>query len=63
MELTADPRIPPSALQIEEFKERSVAATGWKLRIPTVSLGVEVMRIDELNDIEIYFHHYSAQRQ
>ena len=63
MELSPDPRIPPTVLRIEEFKERSVAATGWKLRIPTISLGVRVLRVDELDDVEIYFHHYSAQRQ
>jgi hypothetical protein len=63
MQLTADPRIPPTVTQIEEFKERSVAATGWKLTIPLVQQNVQVMRINELNDVEIYLHHYSAQRQ
>ncbi len=63
MQLTSDPRIPPTVTQIEEFKERSVAATGWKLTIPLRQQNVDVMRIDELDDVEIYFHHYSAQRQ
>jgi len=63
MELSPDPRVPPSANIIEEFKERSVAATGWKLTIPLRLQGVEVLNIDELNDVEIYFYHYSAQRQ
>ena len=63
MELSEDPRIPPSVTRIEEFKERSVAATGWKLRVPTISLGQQVLRISELNDVEIYFHHRSAPRQ
>ena len=63
MELTPDPRVPPSVTRIEEFKERSVAATGWILTIPTISQGVRVLKIDELNDIEIYFHHYSADRK
>jgi hypothetical protein len=63
MELTADPRVPPTVTRIEEFKERSVAATGWKLTIPLVQQNVQVMRLEELNDVEIYFHHYSAQRQ
>jgi hypothetical protein len=63
MELSPDPRVPPTVTQIEEFKERSVAATGWKLTVPLVQQNVQVMRINELNDVEIYFHHYSAQRQ
>ena len=63
MQLTDDPRVPPTVSAIHEFKERSVAATGWVLTIPLVQGNTEVLRIDELNDIEIYFHHYSAQRQ
>lgn len=49
--------------KIHEFKERSVAATGWRLVIPLVQQNTPVLKLDELNDIEIYFHHYSAQRQ
>lgn len=63
MQLTEDPRVPPTVSAIHEFKERSVAATGWVLTIPLVQQNTEVLRIDELNDVEIYFHHYSAQRQ
>ncbi len=63
MELTPDPRIPPTVTAIEEFKERSVAATGWKLAIPIIQQNVPVLNVDQLDDVEIYFHHYSAQRQ
>jgi hypothetical protein len=63
MELAPDDRRPPAIDRILSFKERSVAATGWVLEIPTRSQGVEVMRIDELNDVELYFSHFSAQRQ
>ena len=57
------PRVPPTVQGIEVFKERSVAATGWVLSIPTLDLGVPVLRIDELNDVELYFYHYAVSRQ
>lgn len=63
MQLSDDPRLPPTVNQILEFKERSVAATGWRLTIPLIQQNTQVMKLNELNDIEIYFHHYSAQRQ
>jgi hypothetical protein len=63
MELAPDDRAPPEIDRVLAFKERSVAATGWVLEIPTVSQGTEVLRIDDLNDVEIYFSHFSAQRQ
>jgi hypothetical protein len=63
MQLSDDPRLPPTVNQILEFKERSVAATGWRLTIPLIQQNTQVLKLDELNDIEIYFHHYSAQRQ
>ena len=44
------------------LKERSVAATGWKLIIPLFSDGLRVVFLDELDDIEIHFYHYSRQR-
>jgi hypothetical protein len=52
----------PSVQQIDVFKERSVAATGWHLIIPTVDLGTPVLRIDDMDDIEIYFYHYAFER-
>jgi hypothetical protein len=63
MELARDDRVPPEIDRVLAFKERSVAATGWVLEIPTVSQGTEGLRIDDLNDVEIYFSHFSAQRQ
>ncbi|WP_168433429.1 hypothetical protein [Pontiella sulfatireligans] len=63
MQLSADPRVPPTVSEIDIFKERSVAATGWKLTVPTEDLGVPVLNIDELDDIELYFYHYAVSRQ
>lgn len=57
-----DPNTPPGTDEIWEFKERSVAATGWKLTLPTIALGQRVLYVTELDDIIIYFHHRSAQR-
>ena len=62
MEVMSDPNIPPTVSQIEELKERSVAATGWVLRIPVVDHGVPVLSINELNDIRLYIYHYSVSR-
>jgi hypothetical protein len=58
----SDPNTPPGTEEIWEFKERSVAATGWKLTLPTIALGQRVLHVTELDDIIIYFHHRSAQR-
>ena len=63
MQLSADSRVPPTVQQIDIFKERSVATTGWVLTIPTQDLGVPVLRIGELNDVELYFYHYAVSRQ
>jgi hypothetical protein len=52
----------PSVQQIDVFKERSVATTGWRLIIPTVDLGTPVLRIEDIDDIEIYFYHYAFER-
>lgn len=62
MQLTGASRTPPIGPKILEFRERSVAATGWRLIIPLVVNGVTVLNLDELDDIEIYFHHYRRQR-
>jgi len=63
MQLSADPRVPPSVQEIDIFKERSVATTGWNLTVPTEDLGIPVLNIDELDDIELYFYHYAVSRQ
>lgn len=62
MQLAQDPRIPPGVNEINVFKERSVAATGWKLNIPTLDLGQQILNLDELDDIELYFYHRAAPR-
>jgi hypothetical protein len=54
--------IPPGTAEIWEFKERSVAATGWRLEMPTIALGQRVLYPQEMDDIIIYFQHRSAQR-
>lgn len=52
----------PSVQQIDVFKERSVATTGWRLIIPTSDLGTTILDIDELDDVEIYYYHYAVVR-
>jgi hypothetical protein len=61
--ITNDAEAPPSVAQIDVFKERSVATTGWVLTIPTQDLGVPVLKIDELDDVKLYFYHYAVSRQ
>lgn len=63
MQLSSDPRVPPSVQQLDAFKERSVATSDWTLTIPTVDAGQPVMNIDELDDVELYFYHYAVARQ
>jgi hypothetical protein len=63
MRLSSDPRVPPTVQEIDIFKERSVATTGWDLTVPTEDLGVPVLDINELDDIELYFYHYAVSRQ
>ena len=54
--------VPDSAFQIDVFRERSVAADGWVLRIFTYRDGVPVIDIDDIDDIEILFYHVSKDR-
>ena len=49
----------PSVQQIDVFGERSVATTDWELAILT---GPDLLRVNELHDIEIYFYHYAFDR-
>jgi hypothetical protein len=63
MTLADDPRVPPSAGEITAFRERSVAATQWRLLIPIEDLGQPVLDLDELHDIELYFFHRAVARQ
>jgi hypothetical protein len=59
---THNPDLPPGPAEIREFKERSVAATGWRFEIPTIALGQRVLHLDKLDDMIIYFQRRSAQR-
>jgi hypothetical protein len=63
MVLTNNAEMPPTVAEIDVFKERSVATTGWVLSIPTQDLGVPVLRIDELDDVKIWFYHFAVSRQ
>jgi len=49
--------------QIDVFKERSVATTGWTLLIPTMDFSQPVLDINALDDVELYFYHYAVSRQ
>lgn len=62
MQLSDDPRVPPSVQELDIFKERSVATTGWVLTIPTKDGGQPVLNIGDLDDVEIYFFHYAVTR-
>jgi hypothetical protein len=55
-----DPDVLPSVNEIDVFQERSVAATKWHLSIPVTGSGS--VTISNLNDIEIYFYHWSFNR-
>jgi len=56
----ASPDVLPSVNKIEVFRERSVATTGWHLSIPVTGAGS--VTITNLDDIEIYFYHWSYNR-
>jgi len=62
MQLNPDPRTPPTVQEIEIFKERSVATSGWVLSIPTRDLGEPVLDLDQLDDVELLFFHYAVTR-
>lgn len=62
MELTMDADTPPSVREVDAFKERSVAATDWRLIVPTRDLGTTILHIDEIDDIRLYFYHYAVVR-
>lgn len=62
MQLSPDPRTPPTVQEIDIFKERSVAATDWQLTIPTRDLNQPVLNLDRLDDVELFFYHYAVTR-
>jgi hypothetical protein len=45
------------------LRERSVAADRWRLEIPVWKNGVTTLRIEDLDDIEIYFYHWAHDRR
>ncbi|MGF1452142.1 MAG: hypothetical protein ACFB21_08740, partial [Opitutales bacterium] len=61
-----DPAVLAQATQIDQFAERSVATTDWTLIIETqvevLGSTEDVLRIDELDDIEFFFYHRTAER-
>lgn len=60
-------RLATGGLIINTFRERSVATSRWILRIPTWFKDdrgnrIITLRIDDLDDIELYFYHWSYER-
>ncbi|MGE4069847.1 MAG: hypothetical protein AB7E72_01575 [Lysobacterales bacterium] len=62
MQKSANSQVPPTVAEINGFRERSVAATGWRLIVPTFDINVQVLEINQLNDVELYFYHYAVAR-
>ncbi len=62
MQLSPDPRVPNEVLKNRSFKERGVAASRWTLLIPTWEGTTQLLDIDELDDIELYFEHHAMER-
>jgi hypothetical protein len=62
MQLSPDPRTPPTVQEIDVFKERSVAASDWLLTIFTRDFGQNVLNVHELEDVELFFYHYAVTR-
>lgn len=54
---------PDSIFDFDTFKERSVAATGWKLNIEVISDGAVKLKLNEIDDIELFFFHEAYTRQ
>lgn len=66
MGLSATPLVdrPSEVDKIDAFAERSVACDGWELRIETKNLsnGELVLDYTEIEDIQIFFNHWSVGR-
>ena len=62
MGLTDIPQQPASVEQIDVFREKSVAASNWQLIIFTKEGGQTRLKIDELDDIELFFFHLAKDR-
>jgi len=58
-----EPELLEAASRIDHFAERSVAASGWTLVLDTKAGFFDALRISEMDDVEICFYHYTAERQ
>jgi hypothetical protein len=63
IELHPDPNLPPSVSEINDFTERSVATSAWRLSIPLIDSGDPLVRIDQMDDVLIFFTYLSVTRQ
>jgi hypothetical protein len=65
VELSPNPEVPPSVEQINDFAERSVAASNWHLSVPVRDRisSTDIARINDMDDILIFFFHQSVSRQ
>ncbi|HUW61600.1 MAG TPA: hypothetical protein VMZ06_11380 [Candidatus Bathyarchaeia archaeon] len=57
-----NPLQPVTVNQINVFKERSVAANGWVLKVFLTENDVQKIDIDNIDDIELYFYHQAKDR-
>ncbi len=57
-----NPLQPIEVNQVQVFKERSVAATNWTLKVFLVESGEQKIEIDDITDIELYFKHWAKDR-
>lgn len=62
MQLSTQAGVAPTMGEIDAFNERSVATSDWELRIPTTDSGTQLLNIDQLDDIEIWFRHIATGR-
>jgi hypothetical protein len=64
MLVTENEDVPSDTFLIHDFSERSVAASGWTLVIPTKNAqGQPILNLNNLAEIYLYFYHYSVTRQ
>ncbi len=60
--IAEDTDVPPEAWQKAEFHELSPAVSKWTIEIPTKKLGMPVVNLDTVSDIEIWFCNYYIAR-
>ena len=63
MTVSGAPFQPTTDEEIVVLRERSVATTGWELAITVRSGQTQLLRIDELTDVELQFKHSAISRQ